>query len=110
MSELKDILTKNENIVYQLETLASYEPEDLDNPEFEVAYESLDGSEPFATVCCVKLASQLLELIRQYKEAVASSLLALRHMEHESKGHKYPFDPEKLMCYALLKQLESKEV
>jgi hypothetical protein len=65
MSELKEILTKNENIIYQLETLASYEPDDLDNPEFEVAYELLDGSEPFATVCCIDLATRVLALIKE---------------------------------------------
>ena len=102
-------LNKNENILYQLETLASYEPADIDNPEFDVGYESESGAEGFATVCCIKLASQSLELIEQYKKAAASSLLALRHMESESRGHKHPFDPEKLVCYELLKQLKDKQ-
>jgi len=61
---MSELLTKNENIIYQLETLASYEPKDLDNPEFDVAYELLDGSEPFATVCCIELATRVLKLIK----------------------------------------------
>ncbi len=57
-------LTKNENIIYQLETLASYEPDDLDHPEF-VAYENDKGHEGFATVCCIDLAQRVLELIKE---------------------------------------------
>lgn len=57
------VMTSDENVIYQLQTLASYEPEDLDNPEFEVAYETLEGAEPFASVCCVDLAVRLLKLI-----------------------------------------------
>jgi len=58
-------LNKKENIIYQLETLASYEPSDLDHPEFEVAYEDGNGNEGFATVCCIDLAEKVLELIKE---------------------------------------------
>ncbi|QDP52101.1 MAG: hypothetical protein Unbinned706contig1000_45 [Prokaryotic dsDNA virus sp.] len=57
-------LTNEENIIYQLETLASYDPSDIDNPEFEVAYEMPTGEESFATVCCTDLAVRALKLIR----------------------------------------------
>ena len=62
-------LTKNENIIYQLETLASYEPDDLDNPEFDVAYETKEGADAFATVCCVDMATRTLDLIKEIKES-----------------------------------------
>jgi len=58
-------LTKNENIIYQLETLASYEPDDLDYPEFEVGYEDSNGNEGFAAICCIDLAKRLLILIKE---------------------------------------------
>jgi len=99
-------LTRDENIIYQLESLASYEPDDLDNPEFEVGYEDKEGNEGFATICCVDIATRSLLLIERLQRACESSLLAFRHMQHESIGHKHPFNPEKLVCYELLKQLE----
>ena len=92
----------------QLETLSTYEPVDLDYPEFEVSYENKDGSEVFATVCCVDLATNTLELINRLKAACESSITALEYMERESKGHKHSFDPNKLVCYKLLKELENK--
>jgi hypothetical protein len=61
-------LTKNENIIYQLETLATYEPSDLDHPEFDVAYEDIKGHEGFATICCVDLAQRVLELIKELEK------------------------------------------
>ena len=42
------------------------------------------------------------------ENACASTLVALRHMEHETKGHKHPFNPDGLVCYGLLKDIESK--
>lgn len=62
-----EIMTKDENIIYQLETLASYDPKDLDSPEFEVAYESSCGTEQFSTVCCVELAKKAIELIERLR-------------------------------------------
>ena len=58
-------LNENENIIYQLETLATYEPADLDHPEFDVCYEDGNGNEGFATVCCIDLAQRVLELIKK---------------------------------------------
>ena len=106
---MSDTLTKNENIIYQLETLASYEPADLDNPEFEVGYEDESGNEGFATVCCIDVATKALLLIEQLQRACDSSLLALRHMEHETMGHKNPFQANRLVCYELLVELENKQ-
>jgi len=62
---VSNVLNEKENIIYQLETLASYEPSDLDHPEFEVGYEDGKGNEGFATVCCIDLAVKALELIKQ---------------------------------------------
>lgn len=62
---MNNFLSKKEDLIYQLETLASYEPEDIDNPEFEVAYEDKNGNEGFASVCCVNLAERLLVLIKE---------------------------------------------
>jgi len=64
------MLTEKENIKYQLETLASYEPSDLDHPEFEVAYEDGNGNEGFATVCCVDLAESTIHLINQLEKEI----------------------------------------
>jgi len=58
-------MTENENIKYKLETLASYWPEDLDYPQFEVAYEIESGEESFRTVCCIDLAEQALKRITE---------------------------------------------
>ena len=58
-------MTENENIKYKLETLASYWPEDLDYPQFEVAYEIESGEESFGTVCCIDLAEQALKRITE---------------------------------------------
>lgn len=64
-------LTNLENIIYQLETLASYEPRDLDNPEFEVCYEMPTGEESFSTVCCVELASRTLREVIELNQDIA---------------------------------------
>lgn len=40
------------------------------------------------------------------EKACNSSIVALEYMEHESKGHSNPFDPNKLVCYKLLKDLK----
>ncbi len=63
-------LTNNENVVYQLETLSTYEPTDIDHPEFEVAYEMPTGEEIFSSVCCVDLAKRSLKLIQELEEEI----------------------------------------
>ena len=63
-------LTKDENIIYQLETLASYEPDDLDNPEFDVAYETKEGADTMATVCCIDMATRTLKLITELNKKI----------------------------------------
>jgi len=67
-------LNKIQNLIYELETLASYEPEDLDNPEFEIAYENESGLEGFATVCCVDLAKRSLEMIKDIEHLINPDL------------------------------------
>lgn len=58
-------LTESEDLKYQLETLASYEPDDLDNPEFDVGYETTDGREGYLTVCCLDVANRALVRINE---------------------------------------------
>lgn len=65
------MLTKNENLKYQLETLSTYEPSDVDNPEFDVAYEDGDGNEGFSTVCCIDVAKRALERITELENIIA---------------------------------------
>tara|TARA_R110000787_G_C13255814_1_gene429911 strand:- start:157 stop:360 length:204 start_codon:yes stop_codon:yes gene_type:complete len=62
---MSELMNHKENLIYQLETLASYEPADIDYPSFEVAYEMENGSESFASVCCIDLAEKLLVLIKK---------------------------------------------
>jgi hypothetical protein len=56
---------ETENLKYQLQTLSSYEPRDLDDPEFEVLYENSEGEEGFATVCCVDIGQRSLDRIEE---------------------------------------------
>ena len=64
------MLTKAEDLKYQLESLASYAPSDLDNPEFEVGYEDDKGNEGFASICCVDVAKRALERINELETQV----------------------------------------
>ena len=63
------MLDENYNLKYQLETLASYEPEDIDHPEFEVVYESDSGVECGIEVCCIELAQRSLARIVELENA-----------------------------------------
>ena len=56
------------NLKYKLETLASYDPADIDDPVFEVCYESDDGADGFIDVCCVRLAREALDRIEELEE------------------------------------------
>ena len=73
------MLTKSENLKYQLDTLASYEPADLDNPEFDVCYEDGSGNEGFATVCCVDIARSSLERIKELEQQLGLMKISLDH-------------------------------
>ena len=53
-------MTKEEILLYELQTLASYEPADLDYPTMEVAYENAAGHEGFIEVCLVDLGRRAL--------------------------------------------------
>jgi hypothetical protein len=64
------MLTKSEDLKYQLETLASYEPNDIDNPEFEVAYEDSECNEGFATVCCIDVAKRAFDRITELESQI----------------------------------------
>lgn len=60
-------MNKNEDLKYQLETLASFEQGDLDDSEFDVGYE-VDGLEGFATVCSIELASRAVARIKELEQ------------------------------------------
>lgn len=62
------MLTKSEDLKYQLESLASYEPSDLDNPEFEVGYADKNDNEGFVTVCCIDVAKRALDKIKEVEQ------------------------------------------
>ena len=64
-------MDKKEILLNELQALASYEPDDLDNPEFEVAYEHVkSGEESFQTVCVIDLARRLEQFINQLLDPV----------------------------------------
>jgi len=63
-------LSKPENLKYQLETLSSYEPADIDHPAFDVAYEGSGGNEGFATVCCIDVGKRSLKRINDLEVAL----------------------------------------
>jgi hypothetical protein len=67
-------MNKQENIKYQLWTLSTCEPDDIDNPEFEVAYDDEQGNEGFATVSCIDLAVDSLELIKTMEKQIKKLL------------------------------------
>ena len=66
------MITPNEEIKYQLQHLASCNPSDIDNSEFDVEYE-VDGVEGFAQVCCVDVAKRALNRIEEL-EALTEKL------------------------------------
>lgn len=64
-------LTKDEDLKYQLATLTSYEPNDLDYPEFEVFYSDLDGNDGSVGVCCIDVAERALDRIKALEQALS---------------------------------------
>jgi len=73
------MMDENQNLKYQLDTLASYEPSDIDNPEFEVAYENESGCECFATVCCIDVAQRSLERIKALECELVQTKIQLEY-------------------------------
>ncbi len=65
--------------MYELEDLASYNPEDIDNPEIEVCYEhdAETGTDYFKAVCLVDLGTRALDRLREL-EAEARELKELK--------------------------------
>ncbi len=59
-------MNNNEILMYELEDLASYNPEDIDNPEIEVCYENAEtGADHFQTLCLVDLGTRALSRLRE---------------------------------------------
>ncbi|MCP4441987.1 MAG: hypothetical protein GY810_24015 [Aureispira sp.] len=64
-------MNNNEILMYELEDLASYNPEDIDNPIIEVCYEHAEtGADHFQTLCLVDLGQRALSRLREL-EAIA---------------------------------------
>ena len=83
------MLTESENLKYQLESLASYEPSDLDNPEFDVGYEDNNSNECFATVCCIDVAKRALERINELEQKeLTNDVLVMSNARRLIKAHK----------------------
>jgi len=80
-------MTENKNIKYKLETLASFWPEDLDYPQFEVAYEIESGEESFGTVCCIDLAEQALKRITELERLVEKYKCHIVELHDELSGY-----------------------
>lgn len=59
-------------IKYELQTLASYEPIDLENPEMEVAWEGDSGEEYMVTVCLVDMAKRVSVELKRLEDKVDS--------------------------------------
>tara|TARA_R110001606_G_scaffold282969_1_gene431550 strand:+ start:1443 stop:1691 length:249 start_codon:yes stop_codon:yes gene_type:complete len=80
------MLDENCNLKYQLETLASYEPGDIDNPEFEVIYESDSGGSGCIDICCIELAQRSLARIVELENAISVALEYLEKPHHTNRG------------------------
>lgn len=63
-------LTKSEDLKYQLQTLASYEKDQLEDTEIEVCYEDKNGMEGFVSVELMDLGSRALERIDQLEKEI----------------------------------------
>lgn len=63
-------LTKNEDLKYQLQTLASYEKDMLEDPEIEVYYEDKNGMEGAVSVELMGLGDRALKRIEALELAL----------------------------------------
>lgn len=68
-------MIEQEDLLYKLETLASYDKEDLDYPEFDVVYEDQNGGEHWTTVCCIELAKQAEERIKSLEKQLQKAII-----------------------------------
>ncbi len=74
-------MTKSEDLKYQLQTLASNEPNDIDYPEFEVAYEDESGNEGLATVCCIDVAERALDRINELERQAMVAKQVIKNLK-----------------------------
>ena len=65
------VFTPEENLKYQLETLASYDKCDIDDHLFEVMYENGDGFEMSSSVSVVDIASEAVRRIENLEAKLA---------------------------------------
>ena len=68
---------KDDNLLYMVETLAGYEPSDIDDDDFEVVFQTTDGCDASSTQSVVDIAAQAVELIKRQDERIKKLELAL---------------------------------
>jgi len=66
-----DFLTANEDLKYQLQTLASYSKDDLESHEIEVYYEDMNGSEGSSDVDLIDLGGRALKRIQDLESELS---------------------------------------
>lgn len=57
--------TKDDNLLYKLETLAGYDSNDIEDDDFEYVYENETGGDSWRTGSIVDVAEQSVELIKR---------------------------------------------
>ena len=84
------MMDTTEHLKYQLQELQGYTPEDLDYPDFEVAYEDEQGREGYTTICCIDLGKRSLGLIKELeaevcslKESIEANKEMIFHISHK---------------------------
>jgi len=72
-------MKKNENLKYELESLSSYDPSDIDNSEFDVVYEDDLSQERRYTACCVDVATRAIARIKDLEYKLGEMEIHLSH-------------------------------
>ena len=66
-----DFLTDDEDLKYQLQTLATYSKDDLESHEIEVHYEDMNGHEGSSDVCLIDLGHRAFQRIEFLENELA---------------------------------------
>ena len=66
--------TKDDNLLYKLETLASYESSDIDDDDFEVMFMTEEGCDSSSTESIVDVAEKSVELIIKQRNQIGELL------------------------------------
>ena len=57
-----------DNLLYKLESLAGYEPDEIDDDDFDLGFQTSEGCDSTSTESIVDIANQAVILIRQLSE------------------------------------------